>query len=153
MQPSPGLERHRVILAHFDSYSTALVFARWPNGSLLAPGPLPEGAVQIEAPAAAATTSDEDAEAASVLAATVARYGLNADELVVMPEFRHWHQGPDGPIRIHLLRFTCFEAPKALLAPQGAVFKPISELRGSAMAELVLLREVFNLIVSGGGRA
>jgi hypothetical protein len=37
------------------------------------------------------------------------------------------------------------------LKPYGGEFKPISLLRGSAMSELLLLREVFNLIVGGRG--
>lgn len=54
-------------------------------------------------------------------------------------------------LRIHLLRFTTFEAPNAAIEALGGVFKPISELRGSAMSELVLLREMFNRIVGAGG--
>jgi hypothetical protein len=53
-------------------------------------------------------------------------------------------------VRIHLLRFTSIDAPKAAIAALGGVFKPISQLRGSAMSELLLLREAFNLIVGGG---
>lgn len=145
----PIFTRNRVILAHFDSYSTALVFARWPNRSLLAPAPLPDDAVAMEPP----ETEDPAHDATAVTAAAVARYGLNAAELIHMDDYRQWMQTDAGPIRIHLLRFTTFEAPKALLEPHEATFKPISELRGSAMTELVLLREVFNLIVTGGGRA
>ncbi|MEY8689532.1 MAG: hypothetical protein AB9M53_06585 [Leptothrix sp. (in: b-proteobacteria)] len=66
-------------------------------------------------------------------------------------DFNHWAQTEDGPVRIHLLRFTTFDAPKAAIAAHDGVFKPISELRGSAMNELMLLREVFNLIIGAGG--
>ena len=39
---------------------------------------------------------------------------------------------------------------RSVLAAHEAVFKPLSELRGSAPLELGLLREVFNLIIGGG---
>ena len=54
-------------------------------------------------------------------------------------------------MRIHLLRFTNFDAPKAEILALGGEFKPMGLLRGSAMSELLLLREVFNLIVGAGG--
>ena len=132
---------HRVILCHFDSYSTALVFACWPDRSLLWPGPLPEGAQPGE--------GAPDTSGPAVMAETVARLGLNADEIVHVPEFDACLTAPTGPLRVHLLRFTTFEAPAALLAPHDAVFKPISALRGYAPAELLLLRQVFNLIIGG----
>lgn len=146
--PDTQLARHRVILCHFDSYSTALVFARWPDRSLLWPAPLPADARPLEAAPAAAA-----ADVQAVLDTAVERLGLNPKELVHVTEFTEALQDADGPIHVHLLRFSTFEAPAALLAPHAAGFKPISELRGSAMAELNLLRTVFNLIISGGGRA
>jgi hypothetical protein len=84
----------------------------------------------------------------------VAHLGLNLDDLVHVKEFDHWAQTDTGPVRIHLLRFDTFEAPKVAFEALGGTFKAISELRGHAMSELVLLREVFNLIIgAGGGRA
>ena len=144
------LARNRVILTHFDSYSTALLFPRWENKSLLWPEALPESAAPMPAPADIGPEYSSDA----VKQAVVERCGLNADELVPVDEFEHWAQTPAGPVRIHLLRFTTPDAPKPAIEALGGVFKPISELRGSAMSELLLLREVFNLIVgAGGGRA
>lgn len=147
---SSNWARSRVILCHFDSYSTALVFARWPDRSLLAPGPLPEGSQPSAGPP---DPRPDGYDGAPVKAATAARYGLNPAELVEVPEFDEWLTTPEGPLRVHLLRFTTFEAPAALLEPHAGVFKPISELRGSDPAELALLRVVFNLIIGGGGRA
>ncbi|MEK8049016.1 hypothetical protein AACH10_02075 [Ideonella sp. DXS22W] len=142
------LASHRAILCHFDSYSTALVFAHWPDGSLLWPGPLPEGATPAEVDGA----SPADAEA--VRQAAVARLGLPDDEVVVhSPRFIEHVRAADGSVvRVHLLRFTTPDAPKPLLAAHGAVFKPLPQLRGAAAVELGLLREVFNLIIGGGGR-
>ena len=89
-----------------------------------------------------------------MLQAVVERYGFNPEELVHVGEFDHWAQTEAGPVRIHLLRFTTPDAPKPAIAALGGVFKPMSLLRGSAMSELLLLREVFNLIIgAGGGRA
>ncbi|WP_430434844.1 hypothetical protein [Methyloversatilis sp.] len=142
------LVANRVMLVHFDSYSTALVFAKW-NDTLLLPAPLPPSAELMPAPAADAA---DDGEA--VKAAAIARLGLNPAEVVRPGDFNHWVFTADGPVRVHLLRFTTFEAPKAALEPHGGVFRPISALRGGTPVELLLAREVFNLIVgAGGGRA
>lgn len=144
------LTANRVLLTHFDSYSAALLFAKWEGGSLLYPGPLPETATLATAPAAAAAQHAPEA----VKAALVEGLGINPDEVTLDQDFNHWADTESGPVRIHLLRFTCFEAPKSALAPHGAVFKPISELRGCNRQELALAREVFNLIIgAGGGRA
>ena len=146
------LARNRVILTHFDSYSTALLFPRWENKSLLWPEALPASASPMPAPASADIGPEYSGDA--VRQAVVERCGLNPDELVHVSEFSHWAQTEAGPVRIHLLRFTTPDAPKPAIEALGGLFKPISELRGSAMSELVLLREVFNLIIgAGGGRA
>ena len=143
------LARNRVILAHFDSYSTALVFARW-GQTMLWPQALPEGATPIPAPAEIGADYSADA----VLDAVVQACGLIPDEQIIASDFSHWVQTADGPVRVHLLRFTTFDAPKALIDAAGGVFKPISELRGTAMSELMLLRAGFDLIIgAGGGKA
>jgi hypothetical protein len=148
---APDLFTHnRVILCHFDSYSTALVFPRWESKSMLWPAPLPEGAQPMAAPAEAGP----DHAPAAVIKALVEQTGLNPDDMVHVGEFKHWAQTEAGPVRIHLLRFDTFEAPKAAIGELGGSFKAISELRGGTMSELVLLRDVFNLIIgAGGGRA
>src|SRR5450830_774479 len=137
---------NRVILTHFDSYSTALLFPRWTNKSLLWPEALPESASPMPAPG----TIEPEHVANAVKQAVVERCGLNAEELEHVGEFNHWAQTESGPVRIHLLRFTTLDAPKEAIDALGAEFKPMSLLRGSAMSELLLLREVFNLIVGGG---
>ncbi len=142
------LQANRVILAHFDSYSAALLFARW-GKCLLAPTALPEGALSVEPPATIGALHEGEA----VLQAAVAAFGLKADEIVRMADFDAWFEADGQLLRVHVLRFTCFEAPAALIEGQGGVFKPISELRGSAMSELMLLREVFNILVGGAQRA
>lgn len=143
MPPDALLTHNRVILCHFDGYSTALVFARWPNKSLLWPEPLPEGAV----PAELAPTQD----GAAVREAAITALGLKADDVVLMPEFDAGFKAGDTDVRVHLLRFTTFESRDASIEPTGAVFKALSELRGSAPIELGMLREVFNLMVGGSG--
>ncbi|HET7538517.1 MAG TPA: hypothetical protein VFK05_01550 [Polyangiaceae bacterium] len=136
--------KNRVILSHFDSYSTALVFARF-GKTLLAPEALPEGAALAAAPAAVENIHGGDA----VLQATIERYGLSAAELFREAQFDAWLTAGSDRLRIHLLRFKTFLAPAEAIAPHGGVFKPISELRGSAPLELGLVRGVFNLIMGG----
>lgn len=138
------LTHNRVILSHFDSYSMALLFPRW-GTTLLWPAALPEAGTPMPAPAEVGPEHDCQA----VKQAVVACCGLNVDELETSPDFNHWVQTPDGPVRIHLLRFTTLDAPKAAIDALGGEFKPMSQLRGSAMSELVLLRDVYNRVVNG----
>ncbi|GAB4063170.1 hypothetical protein [Uliginosibacterium sediminicola] len=142
------LQANRLILCHFDSYSTALVFARWPDGSLLAPAPLPATASLVEAPAELASVH----AAQPVCAAGIAQLALDEAELVYVGDFDAWAASEEGLIRIHLLRFTNFEAPAHRIEGAGGVFRPISALRGAAAIELPLVRKVFDLIMGGGGR-
>jgi hypothetical protein len=144
------LTRNRILFTHFDSYSMALLFPRW-GTTLLWPAALPENATPMAtAPTPPAATSPEH-DSQAVKQAAVDACGLNADELEVAQDFNHWAQTPDGPVRIHLLRFTTPDAPKATMAALGGDMKPMSLLRGSAMSELALLREVYNRLVGGNG--
>jgi hypothetical protein len=138
-------DRNRVILCHFDSYSTALLFARYGN-SVLAPAPLPETASAMSAPGDAG----EQHTPGAVLDAVVTQYGLAPTQLRLDDGFQAWMSSDSGPIRIHLVRFTTLDAPRQAIEPIGGVFKPISEMRGLPMIELNLMRQVFNLIMNGG---
>ena len=134
---------NRVILCHFDSYSAALVFARF-GFSILAPVPLPESAVPMPAPEEIEEQYDSDA----VLDALATQFNpaeLNMDEV-----FQAWMDSDSGPIRIHLARFSTLDAPHPSIEPFGGVFKPISEMRKMPMTELNLMRQVFNQIMGGG---
>jgi len=137
-------DRNRAILCHFDSYSTALVFARY-GDCVLAPAPLPEGASAISAP----SEPGEQHTPSAVLDAMVAQYGLDPSQLTLNDGFQEWISSDSGPIRIHLVRFTTIDAPHQAIESFG-VFKPISGMRGLPMNELNLMRQVFNLIMSGG---
>lgn len=138
------LSHNRVILCHFDTYSTALLFARF-GGTILAPAPLPETASPAQVPPDAGERHAPEA----VLAAIIRQYALDDGALKLVAPFQAWMDTGQDVIRIHLARFTTFEAPRAAFEPYGAVFKPISELRGSPAAELNLLRQAFNLIMGG----
>lgn len=82
----------------------------------------------------------------------IERCGFNPDDIVRVGEFEQWAQTSDGPVRIHLLRFTMPEAPKVLVEAHNSSFKHMTQFRGASMTELLLLREVFNLTVGGGAR-
>ncbi|HAX19914.1 MAG TPA: hypothetical protein DCY64_06490 [Hydrogenophaga sp.] len=145
MNKTELLSRNRVIHCHFDDYSHALLFPRWAHG-MLWPQALPEGAEPMAAPA----TDLPGHEAEALKQAVVQDTGLNPDELDYVGDFKAWFQTPDGPLRVHLLRFNTPDAPKPAIAALGGTFKALSELRGGAMAELLLLREAFTLV--GGGK-
>lgn len=137
----------RAILCHFDDYSTALFFARWPDRSLLWPAPVPDAEVR---PGAAPPQPGADAE--SLRQAAIRQLKLNEAEVEHIAGYeQHLLQGGQ-PIAVHLYRFRTFEAPTPAIEPAGGSFRQLPELRGSAPAELALLREVFNLFVGGGGR-
>ena len=144
MDTSDLLDRNRVILCHFDSYSAALLFARY-GDSVLAPTPLPEAARDMPAP----DSAGEQHAPAAVLNALAAKYGLDAAQLKMDDGFQAWLSDDNGPIRIHLARFTGLDAPHAAIEPLGGAFKPISQMRGMPIAELNLMRQVFNLIMGG----
>jgi hypothetical protein len=150
MSSSLGDSRSCAILCHFDSYSAALLFAHWDTGSLLWPCALPEGTVPCHGPVDA---SPAPVDALALAQQVTERLGMLPDELVPMPDFEQWMQTPEGPVKVHLLRFATFEAPKLALQSQGGVFKHITQLRGGQPLELGLVREVFNLIVGGSGDA
>lgn len=137
---------HRVILCHFDDYSHALVFPRWAHG-MLWPQALPEGAqVQSSPPEPPPAAIDS----AALIAAVLQGSELNPDDVEEVAAFQPWFQTAGGPLRVHLLRFTTPDAPKPAIAAMGGSFKALSELRGSNMAELLLLREAFGLVAGGG---
>lgn len=145
MSKTELLSRNRVILCHFDDYSHALLFPRWVQG-MLWPQALPEGAEPMAEPA----TDMAGHEAAAIKQALVQDTGLNPDELETVENYQAWFQTPGGPLRVHLLRFNTPDAPKPAIHAMGGTFKALSELRGGAMAELLLLREAFTLV--GGGK-
>ncbi|MGM9428880.1 hypothetical protein [Hydrogenophaga sp. MI9] len=134
------LARNRVILCHFDSYSHALLFPRWAHG-MLWPAALPEGAEPMPAPVEPLTGHEVEAVKQALITAT----GLNPDELAVTEGFVAWFLAPDGPVRVHLLHFTTPDAPKPAIEALGGKFMAMSQLRGSSMTELLLLRQVFGL--------
>ncbi|EQD79916.1 hypothetical protein [Ferrovum myxofaciens] len=138
-------DHNRVILCHFDNYSAASFFARY-GSSILAPAPLPEGAGAIAEPADITECHAPEV----VKAALIVRYGFAPAELTHATGFREWMGSSAAPIRIHLFRFTTFDPPCAALEPHGGIFKPISEMRGTPMMELNLLRRAFDLVMSGG---
>lgn len=139
---NPLLNQNRVILCHYDTYSSALLFARFEQ-SVLAPSPLPEEARGCAAP----DTVNGDYDPESTLSAVAEQFGLDTKQMNLMDKFNQWCDGPNGAIRIHLARFNTFEAPHASLEAVGAVFKPISDLRSCPMIELNFLRQAFTLFI------
>ena len=144
MSNYPLFDHNRVILSHYDSYSAALVFARY-GASILATTPLPQSAAPMPAPDDVTELHNPGA----VLAAIVAQAGLDPVLLRLDEGFQEWMSSDSGPIRLHLVRFTTLDTPRQAIEPLGGVFKSISEMRGLPMIELNLLRQIFNLTMGG----
>jgi len=144
MSNHPLFDHNRVILSHYDSYSAALVFARY-GASILATTPLPQSAAPMPAPGDVTELHNPGA----VLAAIVAQAGLDPVLLRLDEGFQEWMSSDSGPIRLHLVRFTTLDTPRQAIEPLGGVFKSISEMRGLPMIELNLLRQIFNLTMGG----
>lgn len=142
MPTSDLLKRNRLIFCHFDSYSTALRFVLI-NDSVMLPAPLPENTPMVGTPTEAGDKPEE------VLHAVLEKLNINPSQIELDDGFEAWLSGDNGPIQIHLARFTTFEAPHEAIAPHDGAFKPISELRRLPMMELTLLRQAFNLILGG----
>ncbi|BBP04723.1 hypothetical protein TPL01_31610 [Sulfuriferula plumbiphila] len=144
MSNHPLFDHNRVILSHYDSYSAALVFARY-GASILATTPLPQSAVPMPAPGDVTELHDPGA----VLAVIVAQAGLDPAQLRLDEGFQEWKSSDSGPIRLHLVRFTTLDTPRQAIELLGGVFKSISEMRGLPMIELNLMRQIFNLTMGG----
>jgi hypothetical protein len=137
------LDRNRVIVCHFDSYSALLLFARF-GRTLMLPGPAPESSVKGQ------PAEPSDAFAVDAVRAMVAeRYAFAYDELVPVPELEEWLQTEDGPIRVHLFRLKCFSPPRELIAKHDGAWKPVSELRGISPLDLGYARRIFDLVMGG----
>lgn len=145
MESANIFEHNRVILCHFDNYSAASVFARY-GTSVLVPVPLPEDAGVMAEP----VDISEYHAPEMVMTALSTLYGYNPAEIRYAEGFQEWMHSASGPIRIHLVCFTTLDAPKTAIEPNGGLFKPISEMRGTPMIELNLLRRAFDLVMSGG---
>lgn len=144
MSTNDLLARNRVILCHFDSYSHALLFPRWAHG-MLWPQALPAGAEPMAAPLEPLAGF----EGGPLKQALVDATGLNPDELAETEGFVAWFLAPDGPLRVHLLHFTTPDAPKPAIEALGGRFMAMSQLRGTDMTELLLLRQAFGLFGHG----
>lgn len=144
MSTNDLLARNRVILCHFDSYSHALLFPRWAHG-MLWPQALPAGAEPMAAPLEPLAGF----EGGPLKQALVDATSLNPDELAETEGFVAWFLVPDGPLRVHLLHFTTPDAPKPAIEALGGRFMAMSQLRGTDMTELLLLRQAFGLFGHG----
>ena len=102
MSKTELLSRNRVILCHFDDYSHALVFPRWAHG-MLWPQALPEGAQALSSPPEPQPAA---IDSAALITTVLQGSDLNTDDIEEVTAFQPWFQTPEGPLRVHLLRFT-----------------------------------------------
>ena len=116
---------------------------------MLWPQALPEGR---DTPAPRPPEIGPEYAADAVRDAVVAGCGLIEDELTMVSDFNHWVQTDDAPgAHPSAALHHPGRPPRPSWTPQAPCSKPISELRGTAMSELLMLRAVFEMIIGAGG--
>lgn len=135
----------RVILFHKQSTSARTRFVRFGHGGVCGPDPLPSGAVPSGADSGAAPAT-HPGRAVHRLAQ---EFGLPADGLEPVGEFRRYVSVAGGLIPIFLARFTAIDPPFVAIESAGSAFIDLTQARGLATLELELLRTAYELILGG----
>lgn len=133
----------RAILFHTQSTSARTRFLRLPYGGVCAPDALPGGVTVGEG----APPGNLRMHPAAAVTSLQNWLDLPAGGLEAEPEFRMWLDTGDGPLPVHLLRFTDVDPPFALAERVGAAFVPLTETRGLPPVEMALLQEAYRVIL------
>ncbi|SMF96518.1 hypothetical protein SAMN02949497_3918 [Methylomagnum ishizawai] len=137
----------RFLLYHLQPISARLLFMRHASGSVLAPRPLPFLTNPIE---------DDPPQSKLDLIQQVtlgmrlnASLGFEPGMLVVEPDFLRRAEIPRAVVDLHLARFTSHDPPHEAARLKGAVFQPITELRGGHPVEMAMLRWAYEYLLAG----
>lgn len=132
----------RLILVHTQKTSGRLRFLRLPHGTV-AFAPLPP----LSALAEDAPPPQVVHHPARFLKAAEDRLGLPAGSLAHEPEFHATVDTPDGPVALHLARFTTLDPPFDEAAALGGKFIAITEARDGMPVEMDLLRRAYEVLL------
>lgn len=131
------------ILYHKQSTSALTRFLRLAYGGVCALGAVPEQvAVRDGEPAGKLLVHPT-----LVVSKLRDWLGLPDDSLAPDAEFHVWLDTSEGPLPVHLVRFTDIDPPFAEAEKVGAKFITLTEARGLAPVELQLLREAYRVIL------
>lgn len=133
----------RAILYHKQSTSALTRFLRLPEGSVCALGALP---TLVELGEGEPETNLV-VHPKAVLAQLREWMDLPDESLEHDSEFRAWLDTPDGPLPVHLVRFTGIDPPFAEAERIGASFITLTEARRLAPVELLLLQQAYRVIL------
>lgn len=144
MNASPfGASPARAILYHKQSTSALTRFLRLPYGGVCALGALP-GSVRLGEGEPGTRLL---AHPTLVLSQLRDWLGVSEDSLEHDIEFRAWLDTEEGPLPVHLVRFTDVDPPFAEAEQRGAKFITLTEARAMAPVELQLLQEAYRVIL------
>ncbi|MEJ2059341.1 MAG: hypothetical protein P8Y64_02480 [Gammaproteobacteria bacterium] len=133
----------RAILYHKQSTSALTRFMRLPYGGVCALGTLPT-LVEL---------GEGEPDTKLVVHPTLVLSRLRDwmdlpdDGLEHDIEFRAWLDTPDGPLPVHLVRFTGIDPPFAEAERIGAGFITLTEARTLPPVELQLLQQAYRVIL------
>lgn len=133
----------RAILYHKQSTSALTRFLRLSEGSVCALGALPK-LVELgegEPPTKLAV------HPRAVIAQLREWLDLPDESLEHDTEFHAWLDTPDGPLPMHLVRFTGIDPPFAEAERVGAKFITLTEARLLTPVELLLLQQAYRVIL------
>jgi hypothetical protein len=134
-------------LLYYKGNISALTLFAQQNGSVCFPEALPPLSVALE--------EDETAFGKVSVHPAVLVNAINVgmqfpnDLLSVEPGFCEQVDAPGGAITVHMARFNLLDPPHKLLQSRNCFLKTLPELRGSAPAELELLRRAYIKVMEG----
>lgn len=143
------LEDVRVILYHKQATSARTLFLRHADGGVCAPEPLPPLASVLEEAETPSESSTLAVHPASLALVLCRHLGLPPDSIEIDPEFSARVDTPGRRLTAYLGRFKSMDPPRAAFAGRGGCFRALTELRGSAPAEMELLRRAYQTILGG----
>lgn len=141
-----NLNAARVIIYHKHHTSARTVFLSINNTVCLFDG-LPTLSSLLEE----SESSDDNValHPGALVTAAEKRLGLESGDLEVDSEFQAEVDVPDGKMPIFLLRSTTIDPPREKVAELDGKFIAITEARGYAQTELLLLRRAYAVIMEG----
>ena len=138
-------DNHRVILYYKGDISALILFAQQENGSICFPQPLPKLSSTFEE---SPTLSGETHTHPAMLLNTInQQLKLDDDLLRIETGFSEQVDTPNGVVIVHLARFILLDPPHKLMQERHCKMQTLPALRNQPLAELELLRRVYQTVM------